>query len=98
MDEIQLSDLPVLNIEKEFSENLDFNGVVDTFAKMRNRRNSLCSGPSRPITCVQLSIAICDLNNCCIIKYVTVKCLQNLLLMKSLTMFLYRVGVLLTQI
>jgi len=25
----------VLNIEKEFSENLDFNSVVDTFAKMK---------------------------------------------------------------
>jgi len=31
MDDIRLSDLSVLNIENEFSENLDFNGVVDTF-------------------------------------------------------------------
>ena len=30
MDEIILSDLSVVNIEKEFSENLDFNSVVDT--------------------------------------------------------------------
>ena len=37
MDEIRLSDLSVLNIEKELSENLDFNSVVDTFAKMKNR-------------------------------------------------------------
>jgi len=29
------------NIEKEFSENLDFNNVVDTFAKMKNRRKQL---------------------------------------------------------
>jgi len=35
MDEIRLSDLSVLNIENEFSENLDFNNVVDTFAKMK---------------------------------------------------------------
>ena len=38
MDEIRLSDLFVLNIEKEFSENLDFDSVVDTFAKIINRR------------------------------------------------------------
>jgi len=30
MDEIRLSDLFVINIEKEFPENLDFNSVVDT--------------------------------------------------------------------
>ena len=41
MDEIRLSDLSVLNIEKESSENLDFNGVVDTFAEMKNRRKEL---------------------------------------------------------
>jgi len=41
MDEIRLSDLSVLNIEKEFSENLDFNSVVDTFANMKNRRKQL---------------------------------------------------------
>jgi len=29
-DEIRLSDLSVLNIEKEFSENFDLNSVVDT--------------------------------------------------------------------
>jgi len=29
MDEIRLSDLSVLNIKKEFSENLDFNSIVD---------------------------------------------------------------------
>ena len=38
MDEIRLSDLSVLNIEKEFSENLGFNSLVDTFPKMKNRR------------------------------------------------------------
>lgn len=38
MDEIRLSDLSLLNIEKELSENLDFNSVVDIFAKMKNRR------------------------------------------------------------
>ena len=30
MDEIRLSDLSVLNIGKEFSENFDLNSVVDT--------------------------------------------------------------------
>jgi len=38
VDEIQLSDLSVLNIEKEFSENLDFNSVV---SEMKNRRKQL---------------------------------------------------------
>jgi len=38
MDEIRLSDLSVVNIEEEFSENLDFNSVVYTFAKRKNRR------------------------------------------------------------
>jgi len=33
MDEIQLSDLSVLNIEKKFTENLDFNSVVGTLLK-----------------------------------------------------------------
>jgi len=37
MVEIRLSDLYVLNIGKEFSENLYFNSVVNTFAKMKNR-------------------------------------------------------------
>jgi len=41
MDEIRLSVLSALNIETEFSENLDFNSVVDTFAKMKNRRKHL---------------------------------------------------------
>jgi len=41
MDEIRLSDLFVLNIEKEFSEILDFDSVVDTFAKIMNRRKHL---------------------------------------------------------
>jgi len=41
MNEIRLSALSVLHIEKEFSENLDFTSVVDTFAKMKNRRNQL---------------------------------------------------------
>jgi len=41
MDEIQLSDLSVLNIEKEIFENLDFSSVVSTFAKMKNRRKQL---------------------------------------------------------
>ena len=35
MDEIRLSDLSMLNIEKEFAENLDFISVVDIFAKMK---------------------------------------------------------------
>jgi len=37
--------LSLLNIEKEFSENLDFNSVVDTFTKMKNRRKQLVSRP-----------------------------------------------------
>jgi len=37
IDEIRLSDLSVLNIKKEFSENVDFN----TFLKMMNRRKQL---------------------------------------------------------
>jgi len=41
MDEIRLSDLSVQNIEKEFSENLDFNSVVNTFVKMKDRRKQL---------------------------------------------------------
>ena len=42
MDESWLSDLPVLNIEQEFSGSLGFNcSVVDTFAKMKNRRKQL---------------------------------------------------------
>ena len=43
MDEIRLSDLSMLNrpTEKEFSENLDFISVVDTFAKMKTRRKQL---------------------------------------------------------
>jgi len=41
MDEILLSDLSVLNIDKEFSENLDFNSVVVTYAKMKNRHKQL---------------------------------------------------------
>jgi len=41
MDEIRLSELSVLNTEKEFSENLAFNSVVDTFAKIKNRRKQL---------------------------------------------------------
>jgi len=35
MDEIRLSDLSVINIEREFSENFDFNSVFFTFAKMK---------------------------------------------------------------
>jgi len=38
MDEIRLSELSVLNIENEFSENFDSNSLLDTFAKMKNRR------------------------------------------------------------
>jgi len=34
-DEIRLSDLSMLNIENEFSENLDLISVVDIFAKMK---------------------------------------------------------------
>jgi len=41
MDEIRLSDLSVLNIEEEFSENVHFNSVVNTFAKIKNRRKQL---------------------------------------------------------
>ena len=41
MDEIRLSDLAYLNSEKEFFENLDFNSVIDSFAKMKNRRELL---------------------------------------------------------
>ena len=41
MDDIRLLDLSVLNVEKKFSKNLDFNSVVDTFAKMKNRRKQL---------------------------------------------------------
>ena len=41
MEEIRLLDLSVLNIAKEFSENLDFNSVINTFAKMKNRRKQL---------------------------------------------------------
>ena len=40
----------MLNIETEFSEHLDFNSVVDTFAKMKNRRRPRqleCSRPTR---------------------------------------------------
>ena len=48
MDEIRLSDLSVLNVEKELSEKLDFNSVVDTSAKMKNRLDSLCSSQGRP--------------------------------------------------
>jgi len=36
MYEIRLSDLSAVNIEKEFSENLDFNSVINTFTKMKN--------------------------------------------------------------
>ena len=38
MDEIRLSDLSVLNIGKEVSENLDFHSVVKIFASMKNYR------------------------------------------------------------
>ena len=41
MDEIRLSDLALLNNKKEFFENLDFNSVIDSFAKMKNRRELL---------------------------------------------------------
>ena len=59
MEEIRLSDLSVLNIEKDFSENLDFNIVVDTFAKMKNRQTvSVVGLLGLCIMSVQLSIAI----------------------------------------
>src|SRR6218665_2218867 len=48
LDEIPLSDLSVINSEKEFSENLDFKSVVNTFAKIKNRRKQ-CSRPTRPM-------------------------------------------------
>ena len=41
MDEIRLSDVSVLNIGKEFPENLDFNTVVNNFDKMKNKRKQL---------------------------------------------------------
>ena len=41
MDEIRLSDLSVANTEKEFSENFDFNSVVDTVAKMNRRKQGV---------------------------------------------------------
>ena len=41
MDEIRLSDLSMLNIEKESAENLDFISVVDIFAKMKIRGKQL---------------------------------------------------------
>jgi|SRR6218665_100851 len=41
MDEIRLSDLSVLNIERKFSKNFDFNSVFFTFAKVKNRRKQL---------------------------------------------------------
>jgi len=58
MDEIWLSDVSVLNIEKEFSENLNLNfkSVVNTFAKIKNRR--IVSLLGLCIMHVQLSIAI----------------------------------------
>ena len=40
-DEIRLSDLSVVNIEKEFSENVRFNSVVDTFGQMKRRPKQL---------------------------------------------------------
>src|SRR6218665_1890992 len=41
IDEIRLLDLSVLNIERAFYENFDFNSVFFTFAKMKNRRKQL---------------------------------------------------------
>ena len=38
MDEIRLSDLALLNNENEYFENLDFNSVIDSYPKMKNRR------------------------------------------------------------
>jgi len=40
-NDIRFLDLSVLNIEKKFSENLDFKSVIKTFAKMKNRRKRL---------------------------------------------------------
>ena len=48
MDEIRFSDLSVLNIGKEFSENLYFNSVANTFAKMKNIHKQ-CSKPTRSV-------------------------------------------------
>src|SRR6218665_2599580 len=71
MDKIRLSDLSMLNIEKEFSENLDFISVVDIFAKMKTRRKQ-CSKPTRPM-CHVCTIKYCNMPiNCCIIKYVII--------------------------
>src|SRR6218665_4227695 len=74
MDEIRLSDLSMLNIEKELSENLDFISVVDIFAKMKTRRKQLVY-TTRPM-CHVSTIKYCNMpiiiSNCCIIKYVII--------------------------
>jgi len=59
MNEFRLLDLSVLNIEKKFSENLDLNSVVDTFAKMGNKSKQLVAYTFIMYMYVQLSIAIC---------------------------------------
>ena len=41
MEEGRLSDLAMLSIEKNISENLDFSNVIQTFANMKNRRKKL---------------------------------------------------------
>jgi len=41
MGAMRLSFLAFLNNKKEFFENLDFNSVIDTFAKINNRRKLL---------------------------------------------------------
>jgi len=73
MDEILLSDLSVLNIEKEFSEKFDFNSVVDNFAKMKNRLNrvsvvGLCVMYGQ----LHVSMQCAYMHNCCNIKYVII--------------------------
>jgi hypothetical protein len=41
MGESRLSDLALLSIERNISENLDFNNVIQTFANMKSRRKKL---------------------------------------------------------
>jgi len=59
MNEIRLLDLSVLNIEKKFSENLDFNSVIDTFAKMKNKSKQLVAYLNMYHVCTIKYIAIC---------------------------------------
>ena len=54
----RLSDLPVLSIESDFSDSLELDLVVDTFAH-KNRRIIICF-----VTCsVCIHLCSCDTNN-----------------------------------